>query len=99
LVAIFENPELDFSKNRAEGDDLLEVCIRIFDEAFSRWSRGRARGNSILQPKCPASLPKSLTYIRPRVRRRRYLTPPAAAARSFSRLPLKLTKTQRYEGG
>ena len=23
LVAIFENPDLDFSKNRAEGDDLL----------------------------------------------------------------------------
>jgi type I restriction enzyme M protein len=34
LIAIFENPALDFSKNRAEGDDILgdayEYLIRHF---------------------------------------------------------------------
>ena len=39
LVAIFENPALDFSKNRAEGDDILgdayEYLMRHFDAALN----------------------------------------------------------------
>jgi type I restriction enzyme M protein len=27
LIAIFENKALDFSKNRAEGDDILEAVM------------------------------------------------------------------------
>jgi type I restriction enzyme M protein len=29
LIAIFENPALDFSKSRADGDDLLRDAIRV----------------------------------------------------------------------
>lgn len=41
LIAIFENPELDFSKNRAEGDDILgdayEYLMRHFATESGIW--------------------------------------------------------------
>jgi type I restriction enzyme M protein len=35
LVAIFENPDLDFSKNRAEGDDLLGDAYEYLMKHFA----------------------------------------------------------------
>src|SRR5262249_27277949 len=43
LVAIFENPELDFSKNRAEGDDLLGDAYEYLMKNFAVQS-GKRRG-------------------------------------------------------
>jgi hypothetical protein len=33
LIAIFQKPELDFSKNRAEHDDILRAIVRLIDES------------------------------------------------------------------
>jgi type I restriction enzyme M protein len=43
LVAIFENPELDFSKNRAEGDDLLGDAYEYLMKHFAVES-GKSKG-------------------------------------------------------
>ncbi len=43
LVAIFENPELDFSKNRSEGDDLLGDAYEYLMKHFAVES-GKSKG-------------------------------------------------------
>src|ERR1700690_3392477 len=43
LVAIFENPELDFTKNRAEGDDLLGDAYEYLMRHFATDS-GKSKG-------------------------------------------------------
>src|SRR3989449_7458570 len=43
LVAIFENPELDFSQNRAEGDDLLGDAYEYLMKHFAVES-GKSKG-------------------------------------------------------
>src|SRR2546430_9416096 len=43
LVAIFENPALDFSKNRAEGDDILGDAYEYLMRHFATES-GKAKG-------------------------------------------------------
>jgi len=43
LVAIFENPDLDFSKNRAEGDDLLGDAYEYLMKNFAVES-GKSKG-------------------------------------------------------
>jgi type I restriction enzyme M protein len=43
LVAIFENPELDFSKNRAEGDDILGDAYEYLMKNFATES-GKSKG-------------------------------------------------------
>ena len=43
LIAIFENPELDFSKNRAEGDDMLGDAYEYLMRHFASES-GKAKG-------------------------------------------------------
>jgi len=43
LIAIFENPELDFSKNRAEGDDLLGDAYEYLMKHFAVES-GKSKG-------------------------------------------------------
>lgn len=43
LIAIFENPELDFSKNRAEGDDLLGDAYEYLMKNFAVES-GKSKG-------------------------------------------------------
>lgn len=43
LIAIFENPELDFSKNRAEGDDILGDAYEYLMRHFATES-GKSKG-------------------------------------------------------
>src|SRR6476660_1680979 len=43
LVAIFENPDLDFSKNRAEGDDILGDAYEYLMRHFATES-GKSKG-------------------------------------------------------
>lgn len=43
LIAIFENPELDFSKNRAENDDILGDAYEYLMKNFARES-GKSKG-------------------------------------------------------
>jgi type I restriction enzyme M protein len=43
LIAIFENPALDFSKNRAEGDDILGDAYEYLMRHFATES-GKAKG-------------------------------------------------------
>ncbi len=45
LVAIFENPALDFSKNRAEGDDILGDAYEYLMRHFATES-GKSKGQS-----------------------------------------------------
>ncbi len=58
LVAIFENKALDFSKNRAEGDDILGDAYNTLC-ATSPPKAARARDSSIRRPKSVASSPRS----------------------------------------
>jgi type I restriction enzyme M protein len=44
LITIFENPELDFSKNRAEGDDILGDAYEYLMRHFATES-GKSKGN------------------------------------------------------
>ena len=50
LVAIFENPALDFTRNRADGDDLLGDAYEYLMRHFATES-GRARASSIRPPR------------------------------------------------
>jgi type I restriction enzyme M protein len=50
LVSIFEHPSLNFSKNRAEGDDILGDAYEYLCAILPR-NQVRVRGNSIHQPK------------------------------------------------
>ena len=43
LIAIFENPALDFSKNRAEGDDILGAAYEYLMRHFATES-GKSKG-------------------------------------------------------
>ena len=43
LIAIFENPALDFSKNRAEGDDMLGDAYEYLMRHFATES-GKSKG-------------------------------------------------------
>ena len=43
LIAIFENPSLDFSKNRAEGDDILGDAYEYLMRHFATES-GKSKG-------------------------------------------------------
>mgnify|MGYP003025437806 CR=1 FL=1 len=43
LIAIFENPELDFSKNRADGDDILGDAYEYLMRNFATES-GKSKG-------------------------------------------------------
>src|SRR3954451_14219435 len=43
LIAIFENPSLDFSKNRAEGDDILGDAYEYLMRHFAT-ERGKSKG-------------------------------------------------------
>ena len=43
LIAIFESPDLDFSKNRAEGDDLLGDAYEYLMRHFATES-GKSKG-------------------------------------------------------
>jgi type I restriction enzyme M protein len=54
LVAIFENPALDFSRNRAEGDDLLGDAYEYLMRHFATES-GKSKGQfAHLQKVCEA---------------------------------------------
>jgi len=44
LITIFENPDLDFSKNRAEGDDILGDAYEYLMRNFATES-GKSKGN------------------------------------------------------
>ena len=58
LIGIFENPALDFSKNRAEHDDILgDAYDYLIGTSPAR--AARARGNSTHRPRSVASLPRS----------------------------------------
>jgi type I restriction enzyme M protein len=50
LIAIFENPALDFSKNRAEGDDILGDAYEYLMRHFATES-GKSKGQFIPLPK------------------------------------------------
>ncbi len=58
LIAIFENPALDFSKNRAEGDDILGDAYEYLMLHFATES-GKSKGQFYTPPKSAASSPKS----------------------------------------
>ena len=44
LIAIFENPALDFSKNRADGDDILGDAYEYLMRHFASESGGKSKG-------------------------------------------------------
>ncbi len=58
LIAIFENPALDFSKNRAEGDDILGDAYEYLMRHFATES-GKSKG----QFYTPAEVSRSYSKI------------------------------------
>jgi type I restriction enzyme M protein len=50
LITIFENPALDFSKNRAEGDDILGDAYEYLMRHFASES-GKSKGEFYTLPK------------------------------------------------
>ena len=54
LVSIFNRPELDFRKNRAEGDDILGDAYEYLMRHFAT-ELGKARDSSRRPPRSPAS--------------------------------------------
>ncbi len=53
LIAIFENPTLDFSKNRADGDDILGDAYEYLMRHFATES-GKSKGQFSPQPRSAA---------------------------------------------
>src|ERR1700683_5600815 len=49
LIAIFENPALDFSRNRAEGDDILGDAYEYLMRHFAT-ERGKSKGQFYTPP-------------------------------------------------
>jgi type I restriction-modification system DNA methylase subunit len=89
LIAIFENPALDFSKNRADGDDLLgDAYEYLIGTSPPRVARVRA--SSIPLPKSAASSPRFSASATPRsVTTLLFTTRPAARVRYSSRSVMK----------
>ena len=50
LIAIFENPALDFSKNRADGDDILGDAYEYLMRHFATES-GKSKGQFYTPPR------------------------------------------------
>jgi type I restriction enzyme M protein len=83
LIAIFENKALDFSKNRAEGDDILGDAYEYLMRT-SPPKAARARASSTHPPKSAASWPRLSTFVTPRpARPQPYMTPHADRVRCF----------------
>src|ERR1035437_9472552 len=79
LIAIFENPALDFSKNRADGDDILGDAYEYLMRHFATES-GKSKGQFYTPPRSPASWPKSSASATEPPPRPPSTTPPAAPA-------------------
>jgi type I restriction enzyme M protein len=81
LIAIFENPALDFSKNRADGDDILGDAYEYLMRHFATES-GKSKG----QFYTPAEVSRVMAKIigiggAHTTSARRCTTPPADRAR------------------
>src|SRR5258705_5167078 len=57
LIAIFENPALDFSKNRAEGDDILGDAYEYLMRHFATQS-GKSKGQFYTPPEVSGIMSK-----------------------------------------
>ena len=87
LVAVFAKPELDFTGNRAEGDDLLGDAYEYLMRPPP--SRARARASSTPRRKSPASWPRSSASVAPSRPTRPSTIPPAAPVRCCSKPTMK----------
>ncbi|MGO9139717.1 MAG: type I restriction-modification system subunit M [Syntrophales bacterium] len=61
LIAIFENPELDFSKNRAEGDDILGDAYEYLMRHFATES-GKSKGQFYTPAEVSRIMAKIITF-------------------------------------
>lgn len=61
LVTIFENPELDFSKNRAEGDDILGDAYEYLMRHFATES-GKSKGQFYTPAEVSRVMAKIITF-------------------------------------
>lgn len=61
LVSIFENPELDFSKNRAEGDDILGDAYEFLMRHFATES-GKSKGQFYTPAEVSRIMAKVITF-------------------------------------
>jgi len=61
LVSIFENPELDFSKNRAEGDDILGDAYEYLMRHFATES-GKSKGQFYTPAEVSRIMAKIITF-------------------------------------
>ena len=81
LIAIFENKALDFSKNRAEGDDILGDAYEYLMRHFATES-GKSKVSSTRPPRSAASWRRSSAYgTRRRTTKRPSTTRPAVRGR------------------
>src|SRR6202008_3133465 len=68
LVAIFENPALDFRSNRADGDDLLGDAYEYLMRHFATQS-GKAKGQFYTPAEVSRIMAKVINLCRARNRR------------------------------
>src|SRR2546427_2067944 len=98
LIAIFENPALDFSKNRAEGDDILGDAYEYLMRHFATES-GKSKGQFYTPPRSAASWRRSAASVTRRpARPPPSTTPLAARVRCYSRWATKPAPPLRSTG-
>jgi len=81
LIAVFEDKALDFSKNRAEGDDILGDAYEYLMRHLATES-GKSKGQFYTPPKSAASSRRSSVSAKPGpLTKPPSMTPPAAPVR------------------
>jgi len=88
LVSIFDSPNLDFSANRAEGDDLLGDAYEYLMRHFATES-GKSKGRSTRPRRCRARWPRSWASAPQRAPARPSTIRRAAPALFYSRRTMK----------
>jgi type I restriction enzyme M protein len=96
LIAIFENPALDFSKNRADGDDILGDAYEYLMRHFATES-GKSKG----QFYTPAEVSRVIAKIIASATRKPppappYTIQPAVPAPSSSKSPTRIPPSSPY---
>ena len=83
LVAIFNRPELDFRKNRADGDDILGDAYEYLMRHFATES-GKSKGQFYTPAEVSRIMAKVIgVCLRQEPRFKQFMTQPAARVRCF----------------
>src|SRR5258708_13501135 len=79
LIAIFENPALDFSKNRAEGDDILGDAYEYLMRHFATQT-GKTKGPFYTPPQVTRAISKLIRIGTAKITKKRTVCDPTCGA-------------------